>query len=120
MSNLGFPQTGLSAPKFYNEILKEADANKRRRLFADARQSNLCSHQVYVIAAEAEEIWGADPVRLKAMLTKGVVVFKNPAGQGASCSRVSRSTWLREAFRSESRGHTKTATALREAIKENL
>ncbi|KAF9109593.1 hypothetical protein BGX27_007457 [Mortierella sp. AM989] len=120
MSNIGYPQTGVSASQFYSNMLAEEDADKRRRLFADARQSSLCSYQVYVLAAEAEEQWGADPLRLKAILHKGVVVFKNPAGQGAHCPKVSRNTWLQEATRSEKQGHFKTADALRQTVTESL
>ncbi|KAF8934351.1 hypothetical protein BGZ58_005779 [Dissophora ornata] len=120
MSNLGYPQTDISAAQFYADARKEPDANKRRRLFADARQSNLCVYQIYVLAAGAEEHWGADITRLKALLSKGVVVFKNPAGQSARCPKISKTTWLQEASAAERRGSTLTATALRQAVAEHL
>ncbi|KAF9348501.1 hypothetical protein BGX26_000102 [Mortierella sp. AD094] len=120
MSNLGYPQTGFSTTQFYSKAFAEADPNKRRRLFADARQSNLCSYQVYVLAAEAEEHWGADIVRLKTILAKGVTVFKNPAGQGAHCPRVSKGTWMQEAAGSKLRRHVLTAAALEQVVNESF
>ncbi|KAF9343856.1 hypothetical protein BGX26_005117, partial [Mortierella sp. AD094] len=80
MSFAGPPHTGpISAQEFYNQALSESDAGKRRRLFADARQSNPGSYQIWVKAAEIEEHWGADQTKLKELLVKGVTVFKNPA-----------------------------------------
>ncbi|KAK3848581.1 MAG: hypothetical protein J3R72DRAFT_470029 [Linnemannia gamsii] len=116
MTDVGYPQTGLTADEFYSKSVKEEDAGKRRRLFADARQSNLCIYQIYVLAAEVEEHWKADKGRIKAILSRGVTVFKNPAGQGAHCSKVSNDTWKQQATDAERRGHPKTATALREVI----
>ncbi|KAG0371042.1 hypothetical protein BGZ54_000960 [Gamsiella multidivaricata] len=120
MSEFGFPRSGISLEEFYSKSLRESDPNKRRRLFADARQSNLCSYPLYILAAEIEEVFGADPVRLKAMLTKGVIVFRNPAGQGAHCVKVTKDAWLHEAITADRRGHSKTAAALREVVAENL
>ncbi|KAF9187788.1 hypothetical protein BGZ51_001026 [Haplosporangium sp. Z 767] len=116
MSSIGYPQTGLSAQAFFTKALDEADSSKRRRLFADARQSNLCSFQVYVFAAEVEERWGADSSRLQEILRKGVVVFKNPAGQGAHCPKVTKCQWLLQAAEADRRGHGKTAAALRQLM----
>ncbi|KAG0255699.1 hypothetical protein BG011_004965 [Mortierella polycephala] len=116
MSSIGYPHTSLSVDAFFKKALDEADSSKRRRLFADARQSNLCSFQVYVFAAEAEERWGADSSRLQEMLRKGVVVFKNPAGQSAHCPKVTKCQWLSEAAGADKRGHGKTAAALRQLM----
>lgn len=120
MSSFGFPQTGLSSSEYYDKAIKEHNANTRRRLFADARQSNLCAYKIYVLAAEVEEKWGTELNRLKDLLKKGVVVFKNPAGQGAHCPKVSKDQWLTEATESEQRGKTLTARALRQVVDENL
>ncbi|KAG0299246.1 hypothetical protein BGZ98_010207 [Dissophora globulifera] len=119
MSHIGYPQTGLSAQDFYSKARHEADPNKRRRLFADARQSNLCTFQIYVLDAEVEERWGADSTRLGVILSKGIVVYKNPAGQGAHCAKVSSATWLQEAAAADRRGSVKTAAALRKAVAEH-
>ncbi|KAF9910239.1 hypothetical protein EC991_006968 [Linnemannia zychae] len=119
MSNIGYPQTGLTVDEFYSKSFKESDAGERRRLFADARQSNLCTYQLYVVAAEAEEHWKSDTGRIKAILSRGVTVFKNPAGQGAHCPKVSSDAWKQEANDAERRGHPKTATALREVVAQN-
>jgi len=120
MSNVGFPQTGLSSTEFYAKAIQEPDANARRRLFADARQSNLCAYGIYVLAAGVEEKWGADANRLKATLQKGVLVFKNPAGQGANCPKVTKDQWLREAAEADKRRHTLTAKTLRLVLDVNL
>jgi hypothetical protein len=120
MSFVGFPQTGISPSEFYNRAIKEPNADARRRLFADARQSNLCVYKMYVLAAEVEERWGTDLNRLKDLLKKGVIVFTNPAGQGAHCPKVSRDQWLTEATESEQRGKPLTAQALRQVVDENL
>ncbi|KAK3809902.1 MAG: hypothetical protein JOS17DRAFT_780234 [Linnemannia elongata] len=120
MSNLGYPQTGLTADDFYNKAINEEDAGTRRRLFADARQSNLCTYQIYVLAAEAEERWNMHIDRIKAILTRGVTVFKNPAGQGAHCAKVSKANWQQQAVEAAKRGHSKTATALKEVICKEL
>jgi len=118
-SNFGYPQTGLSPEDFHTKALAESDASARRRLFADARQSNLCVYRIYVLAAEVEEKWFAtDSTRLKDILLKGVVVFKNPAGQGAQCSKVTKDQWLREASESEKRGRPLTARTLRQVVDE--
>ncbi|KAF9950127.1 hypothetical protein BGZ72_008152 [Mortierella alpina] len=135
MSFAGTPHTGhLSVSDFHTQALAEADAGKRRRLFADARQSNPGSHQVWVKAAEVEEHWGADQPKLKELLTRGVTVFKNPAG--ASCTEnhdhsqhgfagngpapVDKNAWLHEASASETSGKSKTAAALKEVVVEVL
>ncbi|KAG0202023.1 hypothetical protein BGX33_009968 [Mortierella sp. NVP41] len=120
MSNVGYPQTGLTPETFYAKAVKEPEADKRRRLFADARQSNICVYQIYVFAAEAEEHWKVDVNRIKAILVKGVIVFKNPAGQGAKCTKVTKSKWQQQAVEAEKRGHPKTATALRQVIANKL
>ncbi|KAG9070501.1 hypothetical protein KI688_008039 [Linnemannia hyalina] len=120
MSNVGYPQTGLTADDFYNKAVNEEDSSTRRRLFADARQSNLCTYQIYVLAAEAEERWNTDINRIKVILTKGVTVFKNPAGQGAHCAKVSKANWQQQAVEAAKRGHRKTATALKEVIAKEL
>ncbi|KAI1315798.1 hypothetical protein EDD11_000352 [Mortierella claussenii] len=118
MSSIGYPQSGISAHQFFARALNEADANKRRRLFADARQSNLCTYQIYVLAAEAEESWGANAVRLQSTLMKGIIVFRNPAGQGAQCPKVTKTMWLQEADAADARNHTATATELRKLVNE--
>ncbi|KAF9913455.1 hypothetical protein BX616_010015 [Lobosporangium transversale] len=118
MSSIGYPQTGISETQFYSQALEESDANKRRRLFADARASNLCSYRVYVLAAQAEEKWGADITRLKALLTKGVIVFRNPAGQHSHCSIVTRGQWLSEADSAFRNNFPSTSTALRSILQE--
>ncbi|KAF8938392.1 hypothetical protein BGZ58_000976 [Dissophora ornata] len=133
MSFAGTPHNGpLSAQEFYKQALEESDAGKRRRLFADARQSNPTSYQLWVKAAEAEEHWGADQTKLKDLLTRGVTVFKNPAG--ATCTEnhdhsqhgltgpkpIDKSVWLSEATAAENSGKGKTAAALHEAVGEVL
>lgn len=120
MSNVGYPQTGLTADDFYSKATKEDDASKRRRLFADARQSNLCTYQIYVLAAEVEEQWNTDLNSIKAILSRGVTVFKNPAGQGAHCPKVSKILWQQQAVEAEKRGHRKTAALLKEVIAKEL
>ncbi|KAF9121505.1 hypothetical protein BGW39_010487 [Mortierella sp. 14UC] len=119
MSNIGYPQTGITADEFYSKSVKEADAGKRRRLFADARQSNICLYQIYVLAAEVEEHWRSDTDHIKAILSRGVTVFKNPQGQGAHCHKVSNDTWKQQATDAERHGYPKTATALREVVARN-
>lgn len=120
MPNFGYPQTGLTADDFYNKAVNEEDAKTRRRLFADARQSNLCTYRIYVLAAEAEERWNMPVNLIKAILTRGVTVFKNPAGQGAHCAKVSRTNWQQQAVEAAKRGHNKTETALKEVIAKEL
>ncbi|KAF9932016.1 hypothetical protein FBU30_009080 [Linnemannia zychae] len=120
MSNFGYPSTGLTADDFYAKTIKENDPAKRRRLFADARQSNICVYQIYVLAAEAEEVWGTDANRIKGILQRGVTVFKNPAGQGAHCTKVSKTNWQQQAVEAKSRGHPVTANALKEIIAKEL
>ncbi|KAF9936323.1 hypothetical protein BGZ65_002547 [Modicella reniformis] len=117
MASIGYPpHDNLSPDQFYSWAIHESDPGRRRRLFADARQSTLCSHRVYLLAAEIEEHWGAEVSQLKVILAKGIVVFKNPQGQAGYCSKVSKATWLEEA----STASTKTAAALRQAVAENL
>ncbi|KAF9918390.1 hypothetical protein BX616_009072 [Lobosporangium transversale] len=134
MSFAGVPNNGpLSAEQFYQEAINESDAAKRRRLFADARQSNPANYQLWVKAAEVEEHWGADEEKLKDLLTRGVTVFKNPAG--ASCTEnhdhsqhgftdgpqpVDKHQWLSEATSAQSKGKGKTAAALQEVVGEVL
>ncbi|KAF9561661.1 hypothetical protein EC968_005647 [Mortierella alpina] len=135
MSFAGPPHTGsLSVSDFHTQALAEADAGKRRRLFADARASNPGSHQVWVKAAEVEEHWGADQPKLKELLARGVTVFKNPAGAGCTENHdhsqhgltgngpapVDKSAWLHEASASETSGKSKTAAALKEVVGEVL
>ncbi|KAF9180475.1 hypothetical protein BGZ51_006186 [Haplosporangium sp. Z 767] len=126
MSFTGVPKTGpLSPSEFYDQALHEADAGKRRRLFADARQSDPTSYQLWVKAAEVEEHWGADQTKLKDLLSRGVTVFKNPAGHdvpGALTGPrpVDKATWLNEATAAEKGGKSKTAAALHEAVSEVL
>ncbi|KAG0285107.1 hypothetical protein BGZ96_010559 [Linnemannia gamsii] len=120
MSNVGYPQTGLTADDFYSKAFKEDDASKRRHLFADARQSNLCTYQIYVLAAEVEEHWDTDVNRIEAMLSRGVKVFRNPAGQGAHCPKVSKNCWQQQAVEAEKRGHRKTAALLKKVIDKEL
>ncbi|KAF9427535.1 hypothetical protein BGZ76_002304 [Entomortierella beljakovae] len=131
MSFTGTPHGGaLSAQDFYKSALVESDASKRRRLFADARQSNPRSYQIWVKAAEVEEHWGADEIKLKDLLLKGLVVFRNPADSsctqshdhsqhGLSSGAISGATWLAEANLAEEAGKTKTANALRLAVSED-
>ncbi|KAG0206415.1 hypothetical protein BGX28_002131 [Mortierella sp. GBA30] len=136
MSFAGPPHSGpISVSDFYTQALQESDAGKRRRLFADARQSNPASHELWVKAAEVEEHHGADQTKLKELLTRGVTVFKNPAG--ASCTEhhdhsqhgglvgtgpkpVEKNTWLNEANAAEKSGKNKTAAALQEVVGEVL
>ncbi|KAI1303409.1 hypothetical protein EDD11_005350 [Mortierella claussenii] len=134
MSFTGAPHDGpLSTQEFYSQALKEANADKRRRLFADARQSNPASYQLWVKAAEVEEHWGADKDKLKTLLARGVTVFKNPAG--ATCTEnhdhsqhgltggphaIDKNTWLSEAEAAQESGKGSTADALREVLGENL
>ncbi|KAG0347668.1 hypothetical protein BG005_011957 [Podila minutissima] len=135
MSFAGTPHSGpLSPADFYAQALAEADAGKRRRLFADARQSNPASYQLWVKAAEVEEHWGADQTKLKDLLSRGVTVFKNPGGthctanhdhsthsvSGIADGPVSKEIWLHEASAAEKIGKGKTAAALHEAVGEVL
>ncbi|KAF9278586.1 hypothetical protein BGZ68_008485 [Mortierella alpina] len=133
MSFAGPPLDGpLSVQDFHSQALQEADAGKRRRLFADARQSNPHSHEIWVKAAEVEEHWGADEPKLKELLTRGVTVFKNPAGAGCTENHdhsqhgfvgpatVDKNAWLHAANASESSGKNKTAAALKQAVSEVL
>ncbi|KAG0348527.1 hypothetical protein BG004_004943 [Podila humilis] len=114
----GFPASGITPAQFYKEALNIKDSDTRRRLFADARQSNICSHEVYVLAAQAEEHWRADKVELKTMVAKGITVFKNPSGQSEHCPRVGKAVWLQAAAAAQTLGSVKTAAALREAVAE--
>ncbi|KAG0002989.1 hypothetical protein BGZ80_009843 [Entomortierella chlamydospora] len=132
MSFTGTPHSGpLSAQDFYTQALNESDAGKRRRLFADARQSNPGSYQIWVKAAEVEEHWGADQTKLKDLLVRGVTVFKNPAGSGCTQDHdhsqhgfaggaIDKNTWLTQATVAENNGKSKTAAALHEAVGEVL
>ncbi|KAF9099123.1 hypothetical protein BGX27_000664 [Mortierella sp. AM989] len=133
MSFAGTPHTGpLSPQDFYTQAVSESDAGKRRRLFADARQSNPGSYQLWVKAAEVEEHWGTDQTKLKDLLVRGMTVFKNPAGSGctqdhdhsqhgfAAGGAVDKNTWLTEATAAEKNGKSKTAAALHEAAGEAL
>ncbi|GJJ72631.1 hypothetical protein EMPS_04989 [Entomortierella parvispora] len=133
MSFAGTPHSGpLSVSDYYSQALNEADAGKRRRLFADARSSNPSSYQLWVKAAEVEEHYGADQSKLKEMLSKGVTVFKNPAGSGCTENHdhsehgfsgshaVDKHTWLNEASLAEKSGKGKTAAALHEVVGEVL
>lgn len=120
MANFGFPQTGISPEDFYTQSLAQSDADARRRLFADARQSNICVYRIYVLAAKSEEKWSAKEDQLKIILEKGVVVFKNPARQSAQCSKVSKDQWLREASEAEKQGSPLTARTLRQVVAEIL
>ncbi|KAG0091140.1 hypothetical protein BGZ92_001374 [Podila epicladia] len=133
MSFAGIPHSGpLSPEDFYAQALAEEDAGKRRRLFADARQSNPTSYQLWVKAAEVEEHWGADQTKLKDLLSRAV--FKNPGGthctenhdhsthsvSGIADGPVSKDIWLQEASAAERIGKGKTAAALHEAVGEVL
>ncbi|KAG0329614.1 hypothetical protein BGZ99_001221 [Dissophora globulifera] len=132
MSFAGPPHDGLSTQEFYKQALEESDAGKRRRMFADARQTNPASYQLWVKAAEVEEHWGADQTKLKDLLTRGITVFKNPAGNTCTENHdhsqhgftgpksVDKSTWLSEATVAEQSGKGKTAAALQEAVGEVL
>ncbi|KAG0198901.1 hypothetical protein BGX28_007721 [Mortierella sp. GBA30] len=121
MSDLGYPpHEKLDPAQFYSRSLREPDASKRRRLFANARQSNLCCFQIYVFAAEIEEEYMLDSMALQGILRKGVVVFQNPSGQGAHCDRISQSLWLQEAQAVRNRGHLRTADALIKVLKETF
>jgi len=133
MSFAGTPHTGpISASDFYSQALNEANADKRRRLFADARSSNPGSYQLWVKAAEVEEHYGADQGKLKDLLSKGVTVFKNPAGSGCTENHdhsqhgfsgphaVTKNTWLNEASLAEKGGKGKTAAALNEILNEQV
>ncbi|KAG0354208.1 hypothetical protein BC939DRAFT_465617 [Gamsiella multidivaricata] len=133
MSFAGTPLNGpLSAQEFYKQALEESDAGKRRRLFADARQSNPGSYQLWVKAAEVEEHWGADQGKLKDLLVRGVTVFKNPAGPACTENHdhsqhgvtalhsIDKNTWLSEATAAEQSGKGKTAAALQEVVGEVL
>ncbi|KAF8981361.1 hypothetical protein BGZ46_002929 [Entomortierella lignicola] len=136
MSFVGTPSSGpLTAEEFYKQALNESDAGKRRRLFADVRQSNPHSYQAWVKAAEVEEHWGADETKLKELLVKGVTVFKNPAASGCthnhdhsqdsqhgfnSTGAIDKQVWLSEANTAEQNGKSKTAAALNAAVTEVL
>ncbi|KAF9403929.1 hypothetical protein BGZ94_004462 [Podila epigama] len=135
MSFAGIPHNGpLSPADFYAQALSEADAGKRRRLFADARQSNPASYKLWVKAAEVEEHWGADEDKLKDLLSRGVTVFKNPGGNhctedhdhsthslsGVADGPVGKDVWLNEASVAEQSGKGKTAAALHRAVSEVL
>ncbi|KAF9364742.1 hypothetical protein BGX34_000546 [Mortierella sp. NVP85] len=113
-SNMFPPQQSISPDDFYAKAILQPDASTRRRLFADARLSAPCSHRAYVQAALVEEAWGAHIPHLKAILTRGIIVFRNPQGQSAHCNQVTKATWLQDA----SMATTKTATALRQAVAE--
>ncbi|KAF9133514.1 hypothetical protein BGW39_009588 [Mortierella sp. 14UC] len=126
MSFAGAPTTPISPTDFYSQALQEADAGKRRRLFADARASNPASYQLWVKAAEVEEHWGADQTKLKDLLSRGVTQFKNPAGSAgtglgsAQLMPITKDTWLHEASAAETAGKSKTAAALHDAIGDVL
>ncbi|KAF9089135.1 hypothetical protein BGX29_009694 [Mortierella sp. GBA35] len=126
MSFAGPPSSSLSASDFYSQALQEADAGKRRRLFADARSSNPASYQLWVKAAEVEEHWGADQTKLKELLSRGLIQFKNPAGSAGTgfgspnLMPITKDTWLHEASAAETAGKSKTAAALHDAVKEVL
>ncbi|KAG0325558.1 hypothetical protein BG004_003184 [Podila humilis] len=130
MNFAGAPDSPLSAQEFYAKAMAEADASKRRQMFADARRSNPSSYQLWVKAAEVEEHWGADQEKLKDLLSRGVTVFKNPAGADctadhdhsfhAQSSGVGKDIWLHEATTAEKLGKGKTAAALHEAVGEVL
>ncbi|KAF9570537.1 hypothetical protein EC968_001706 [Mortierella alpina] len=115
---MGFPPHEQMSPDiFYERSLNEKNASVRRRLFADARLSNVCTYQIYVYAAEVEEHHGAATMNdLQNILQKGVVVFKNPAGQARRCDRITKSMWLAEASLAEYRKHPQTANALRAVL----
>ena len=102
---------------FYERALNEESASRRRRLFADARQSNLCTYQIYVYAAEVEEHHGSATMKdLQSILEKGVVVFRNPAGQAWRCDKITRNMWFAEASLAEYRKHPRTANALKAVL----
>jgi len=121
MSFVGPPDTALSPEAFYSQALESEDAGFRRRLFADARQSNPGSYQLWIKAAEIEEHWGADEAKLEDLLTRGITVFKNPAGSNSGSGfgepqPVTQHTWETEAVAAESKGKAKTAKALKAAV----
>lgn len=121
MSFTGPPEDPLSPEEFYNRAIATDDAAKRRRLFADARQSNPGSYQLWVQAAEVEEHWGADETKLEDLLSRGITVFKNPAGSSSASGfggsqPISQHTWETEAVTAETKGKDKTAKALRTAL----
>ncbi|KAF9584595.1 hypothetical protein BGW38_005910 [Lunasporangiospora selenospora] len=129
MSFVGPPDSPLSPEAFYDQAVKENDAGKRRRLFADARQSSPGSYQLWVKAAEVEEHWGADQPKLKDLLQRGVTVFKNPAGaqcttdhdhsqHGFSGNAIGKNVWLHEASTARLSGKEKTAAALQEILED--
>ncbi|KAF9918811.1 hypothetical protein FBU30_011270 [Linnemannia zychae] len=126
MSFAGAPASPISATDFYAQALQEADAGKRRRLFADARASNPGSYQLWVKAAEVEEHWGADESKLKDLLSRGVIQFKNPSGSAgtglgsAQLMPVNKDSWIREANAAETAGMSKTAAALQQVVVESL
>lgn len=122
MSFTGPPENAISVDEFYRTALNTADADARRRLFADARASNPGSYQVWVKSAEVEEHWGADEAKLKTQLVRGVTVFKNPVGSAqpgfAAPAPLTQEVWLSEAIKAEGNGKSKTANALRAAVDE--
>lgn len=123
MTFTGPPTDPVSVQEFYERALEEPDADTRRRLFADVRASNPASYQVWIKAAEVEEKWGADEAKLKTLLTRGVTVFKNPAGGGSGHGihepqRVTKSQWESEAIHAENNGKDKTAKALKAALND--
>ncbi|KAF9977360.1 hypothetical protein BGZ73_006229 [Actinomortierella ambigua] len=124
MSFAGPPAVTLSSAEFYNQAINEADAGKRRRLFADARASNPGSYELWVKAAEVEEHWGADENKLKDLVVRGVTVFKNPSGHEHNPSSfsgpITRDTWLDEAVKAKQGGKSKTAVAIERAVDEAL
>ncbi|KAF9352083.1 hypothetical protein BGX34_000183 [Mortierella sp. NVP85] len=125
MSFVGPPDTPLSPEAFYSQALATEDAGQRRRLFADARQSNPGSYQLWIKAAEIEEHWGADEARLEDLLTRGITVFKNPGGSYSGSGfgepqPVTQHTWETEAATAESQGKDKTAKALRAAVEKSF
>ncbi|KAG0240258.1 hypothetical protein BGW41_007097 [Actinomortierella wolfii] len=126
MSFAGPPAHPLSSAEFYNQAINEADAGKRRRLFADARASNPGSFELWVKAAEVEEHWGADENKLKDLVVRGVTVFKNPAGHehqhdpSSFSGPITRDSWLDEAVKAKQSGKTKTAAAIERAVAEAL
>ncbi|KAF9961454.1 hypothetical protein BGZ65_010681 [Modicella reniformis] len=132
MSFAGPPQETISIQDFYDRAINTPDADTRRRLFADVRVSNPGSYQAWVKSAEVEEHWGAEEAKLKTLLSRGITVFKNPAGSGCITDHdhsqhglvgpqpITKHTWDSEATAAEKRGKQKTAKALREALEESF
>ncbi|KAG0054942.1 hypothetical protein BGZ83_010067, partial [Gryganskiella cystojenkinii] len=131
MSFAGPPPSGpITVNDFFTRAIEEKDAANRRRLFADARHSNPSSYLLWVKAAEVEEHYGADQSKLKELLSRGVTVFKNPAGTGCTENHdhsqhgftggaVDKKTWLKVADdAAEDDKSKKTAAALREVVGE--